>query len=196
MPDDGGATHALGNFDTVHHNPHFSVIRSTICRTGKEPAEYWSVEKPSFAAVVAFDRDGAILLVYTFRTLIGRAVWEIPQGAVDLGESTLQCARRELFEEAGAVSDDWQELATIYESYGLTRSICNVFEARATVISSPHFDEGEGIIGAEFVQRADVLRRIADGDIVDAISLAVLGVRAMLISDDVDCKFSTGGWPS
>lgn len=50
---------------------------------------------------LVFNSDGELLLCH----VTGTAHWDIPKGLIDAGESPLQAAQRELFEEAGIAFD-------------------------------------------------------------------------------------------
>lgn len=59
------------------------------------------------AGVIVFRREGSeckVLLVLS--RLTKRPLWEFPKGGVDEGETVLQAALRELFEETGLTADD------------------------------------------------------------------------------------------
>lgn len=53
-------------------------------------------------AMIVTDRDNAHLaLIHEFRMELGRAIYGLPAGLIDPGETVEQCARRELREETG-----------------------------------------------------------------------------------------------
>ncbi len=56
---------------------------------------------PVSCGTLVVGSDGRLLLCH----VTGTAKWDIPKGMQDEGETTLQAAMRELFEEAGAVFD-------------------------------------------------------------------------------------------
>jgi 8-oxo-dGTP pyrophosphatase MutT (NUDIX family) len=61
--------------------------------------------------VLCFDAAGRILLMHWRDPITGRRLWEPPGGGIDPGETPLETARRELFEETGldpsAVREQW-----------------------------------------------------------------------------------------
>ena len=59
------------------------------------------IRHPGAAAIVALDEAGNIAMLYQYRHAIGGYLWEIPAGCRNAGETPLQCAHRELAEEAG-----------------------------------------------------------------------------------------------
>jgi 8-oxo-dGTP diphosphatase len=60
-----------------------------------------ALPRPSFAVMIARSGDGVVLVFNRYR-----AVWELPGGFIDAGESPLQGAERELSEEAGCAADN------------------------------------------------------------------------------------------
>ena len=66
------------------------------------------VEHYGAVAIVAVDDDDNIVLVYQYRHPLGRRLWELPAGLIDIdGEPPHLTAARELEEEAGVTADDW-----------------------------------------------------------------------------------------
>jgi 8-oxo-dGDP phosphatase len=89
------------------------------------------VEHPGAVAVVALDDDGNVVLVRQYRHPIGEYLLELPAGLLDVdGESALDAARRELFEEAALTAEDWCLLVDLYTSPGMSDEAIRVFLAR------------------------------------------------------------------
>jgi 8-oxo-dGTP pyrophosphatase MutT (NUDIX family) len=89
------------------------------------------VEHPGAVAVLALDEAGQVLLIRQYRHPVGRLLWEIPAGLRDVpGEPLEQTARRELLEEAGYVAADWQVLADVFTSPGISSERLRIFLAR------------------------------------------------------------------
>lgn len=77
------------------------------------------VGHPGAVAVVAHD-ERLLYLVRQPREAVGEdALLELPAGKLDApGESTLECAKRELGEEVGKAAAEWRELKRFYTSPG------------------------------------------------------------------------------
>jgi 8-oxo-dGTP pyrophosphatase MutT (NUDIX family) len=83
------------------------------------------------AAVVALDESGRVVLIRQYRHPVGRFMWEIPAGLMDVdGESWLRAAQRELAEEADLVASTWHLLVDVHTSPGFSDQLERVFLAR------------------------------------------------------------------
>jgi 8-oxo-dGTP pyrophosphatase MutT (NUDIX family) len=124
--------------ELVVDSPVVALRRDRITTaTGEATREV--VEHFSAAAVVAVrggDSDGhsakQIMLVRQYRRPVGRYLWELPAGLLDMaGEDALTTAQRELAEEAGlaATDDDWSLLGDVCTSPGISEEMCRIFLA-------------------------------------------------------------------
>ena len=104
------------------------------------------------AAIVAID-DEHVWLVRQPREPVGDPdSLELPAGRLDAdGESPLESAQRELAEEIGKRSDDWEELTVYRSSVGFTDETVHVFLA-----SGIHDAEGEHDSGED--ERIEIVR--------------------------------------
>jgi 8-oxo-dGDP phosphatase len=81
--------------------------------------------------VVALDDAGRVVLVNQYRHPLGRAIWELPAGLVDVdGEALHLAAARELAEEADLRAGRWDLLADAHTSPGVSNELIRIFLAR------------------------------------------------------------------
>ncbi len=86
----------------VIETPHLRLRRDDILLpSGRRIENYYVRESRGFSVVFAMTEDQRVVLVRQYKHGIGRAVLELPAGAIDLDESPLECARREFYEETG-----------------------------------------------------------------------------------------------
>lgn len=93
-------------------------------------AELEIAHHPGGAAVVALDEAGRVCLLRQFRHAAGGWVDELPAGKLDGGEPPIECARRELAEEAGMTARRWDKLGEYLSSPGVFTEVVHVFLAQ------------------------------------------------------------------
>ena len=93
-------------------------------------AELEIAHHPGGAAVVAVDAEGRVCLLRQFRHAAGGWLTELPAGKLDGGEPPLECARRELAEEAGVSARRWEKLGEFFSSPGVLTEVIHLFLAR------------------------------------------------------------------
>ena len=78
--------------------------------------DYFIIEKKDVALIAALDSENKILLKEEYRYPIDDNLIELPGGTLEDGETDpLISAKRELREETGYVSDEWELLACNYD---------------------------------------------------------------------------------
>lgn len=87
------------------------------------------LQGPDWVNVVAFTREGDLLVVEQFRHGIDAPTLEIPGGGCDPGETPEDAARRELREETGFVSEHWVALGFCTPNPATQNNRCHTFLA-------------------------------------------------------------------
>ncbi|MBR7837989.1 NUDIX hydrolase [Actinospica durhamensis] len=132
-------------------------------------------------AVIALDDQDRMLTLRQYRHPVRLLMWELPAGLLDQpGEHPLEAAKRELFEEAYLVADDWRVLADYRNSAGTSDEASRVFVARgvreATGERFVREAEEAGIV-AQWVPLAEMFEHVLAGEITT--SSIVVGVSAL-----------------
>jgi len=96
-------------------------------------------------AVLAIQDDGRIVLVRQYRYPVDDALWELPAGRLDAGESPEQAAQRELQEEIGQKAGSLSRLAFFFTTPGFCDESMHVFRATGLAPSKVKGDEDERI---------------------------------------------------
>jgi len=128
------------------------------------------VSHPGAVAVVPVNKKGEIILVKQYRYPVEKILIEIPAGKLDNREPAIECAERELHEEAGVVNGTLEHLATIYTSPGFSDEKMDIFIATEfeEKENNPDQDEFLHIFKAKI---SDCLEMIENGSICDAKSI-------------------------
>ena len=130
------------------------------------------IEHRGGVTLVAFDREGLLLLVRQYRHPAGRVLLELPAGTIDPDESPEICAERELQEETGYRPGRMERLGGFYSAPGYCNEYLHVF--LCTELAESRLQGDEDTIHLERPALPDVLRLIAAGEIEDAKTSAAL----------------------
>lgn len=160
------------------------------------------VEHPGAVAIVALDDDDNVVLVRQYRHPVGIYLTELPAGLLDVdGESALDAARRELFEEAALTAREWHVLLDLYPSPGMSTEAIRVFLARdlqsvpATERFTPEHEEITMTVSR--VPLSQAVAQALSGELSNAS--AVAGVLAASISRDAKwqgLRTASAPWPA
>jgi ADP-ribose pyrophosphatase len=128
---------------------------------------------PGASAIVALDDDGRIAMLTQYRYAIGGWLREVPAGCRNGSESPLECAQRELSEEAGLQAQQWDHLGSIVTIPSFCDEKIELFMARNLSSSSGQLDFDE-VIKVDRVDLEEALAMISAGEIIDAKTIAAL----------------------
>jgi ADP-ribose pyrophosphatase len=131
------------------------------------------IRHPGAAAIVALDESGNLAMLHQYRHAIGGYMWEVPAGCRNAGESPLQCAHRELAEEAGLAARRWDHLGAIVTIPSFCDERIDLYLARDLEVASATPDVDE-VIRVEKIAFEDAMRMVRSGEIVDAKTIAAL----------------------
>ena len=133
-------------------------------------AELEIAHHPGGAAVVALDATGRTCLLRQFRHAAGGWIDELPAGKLDGREPPLDCARRELEEEAGMVAGRWDKLGEYFSSPGVFTEVIHLFLAR-DLAPTPARPEEHEVFEARWLPLGEAVALAAGGQLRDAKTL-------------------------
>ncbi len=123
-------------------------------------------------AVLVENGEGQVLLVHVYRYTTDSIEWEIPAGIVEDGESVLEAARREVWEESGYETTDHELMYTYYPMNGMSNKVFHIARCRATS-KTGDFDRNE-VKEVKWVSRQEIQTMIRDRLVRDGFSLPAL----------------------
>jgi ADP-ribose pyrophosphatase len=130
----------------LHQGKHVDFVAKRYRRADGTEVEREIVEHPGSVAVVAPDEEFAYLGAQPREAVEEDELLEIPAGTLDVdGEDELECAKRELAEEAELQAEDWGLLHVIYPSPGFLTEKVTIFEATGLSPASGTRDDDEEI---------------------------------------------------
>lgn len=160
---------------TIYDNPWIRVVENQITNPGGGPGIYGVVHyKNRAVGVIPVDDEDHTWLVGQFRYPTGEYEWEIIEGGAAPGEQLLECARRELLEEAGLEAAEYRLLlGDLQLSNSVSDERGHVFVARGLTICEPDPEETEQL-QLRRVPLAEAFRMAMEGEIRDLLSVAGL----------------------
>ncbi|RKN15658.1 NUDIX hydrolase [Micromonospora musae] len=109
----------------------FDVVTEEVTMPGGGTGLRDIVRHVGAVAVVALDDAGQVVLIRQYRHPVGRHLWELPAGLMDVsGEDLPAAAARELAEEADLTAGRMDVLVDLHSSPGFTNELVRVFLAR------------------------------------------------------------------
>jgi 8-oxo-dGTP pyrophosphatase MutT (NUDIX family) len=158
--------------EVLRKGKHVEFVAKTYRRNDGTEVEREVVEHPGSVAVLAYDEEFAYLVGQPREAVEDDELLEIPAGTLDKeGESELECAQRELAEEAELRADHWRVMHVIYPSPGFLAERVTIFEATGLSPASGDRDEDEAIdvVRLPLAQIDEALPGIRDASTVIAL---------------------------
>jgi ADP-ribose pyrophosphatase len=172
--------------------PIFSVVTDEVTMPGGGQARRDYTRHVGAVGVVALDDADRVVLIQQYRHPVGRRLWELPAGLIDVaGESLVAAAARELAEEADLIAGRWELLVDAYTSPGYSNEIIRLFLARdLTPVPDGERHERRD-------EEADLVIKAVDLD--EAVAMALRGEilnASALIGLFAAAHLRTQGWPA
>ena len=170
------ADHAFDTVDaeTLYVGKIFALRADEVLMPGGRTARREIVEHYGAVAIAAIDDDDNVVLVYQYRHPLGRRLWELPAGLIDIdGEAPHLTAARELEEEAGVTADEWGVLLDLVSTPGFSDEGVRVYLATglSDVDRPVAHDEEADLIVARY-PLAEAVQMVFRGEIVNATTAA------------------------
>jgi len=111
----------------------------------KKESDFYVIEHKDVALILAFNENNEIILVDEYKYPVDLVMTGLPGGTFTRGkENPLEAAKRELKEETGYESDDWELYITTYEYPTKCTHILYFYVAKNCVkTSDQNLDENE-----------------------------------------------------
>lgn len=141
-----------------------------ITPAGK-PGKFMVLEHNDFAVIIAITPDNKIVMVRQWRYAMGQECLELPAGSSNKNEDILDTAKRELVEETGYTSDDWQELKSYKVGTGSMRIRAHIFLAKNSKLTEKTHQDDTETITVENYSYQELMDMIDQNIIADDKSL-------------------------
>lgn len=155
----------------------FDVDRDRVRMPNGREVTVDVVRHSASVVIVPVPEPGHVILIRQFRYPVQRALWELPAGSIDDGETPEAAARRECHEEIALVPDTLVRLAAFYPTPGYCDEEMIFFRASGLnrTDEAAHVDEDEDIEPKTFAL-AEAREMVRRGEITDMKTVVALGL--------------------
>lgn len=172
--DEGGNPWTVKGSTEAFANDWFRIGEHDVIRPDGSQGYYGVIRIKRLAVgVLPIDADGRVYLVGQWRFPLGRYSWEMPEGGAEVGEDARTCAERELAEETGLRAGALQKVLEMDLSNSLTDERAVMFIA-TDLTPGPTSPDPTEVLQHRSAHFLDVLERVADGRIRDAMTVAAV----------------------
>ncbi len=165
--------------EAVYNCPWFKIRKDQVEISSEKVITYSYMDHAGSVFVVPITHDGEIVLIHSYRYTVDDWCWGVPSGGIQdkANKSLEQCAREEMFEEAGCVGGELTNLGWYYSAFGILSLKAHIFLAQGVDLGQNEPEPGESIDEIKKVPLSEVhdwirTGRIRDGESVMAIYLA------------------------
>jgi ADP-ribose pyrophosphatase len=155
----------LDSRDLLDASPFLKLRVETVeLPDGRRIDDYYQIEAPSFACVLAETEDGRIITYRQYRHGPRRVGLTFPGGHLSPGEEPLAAAKRELLEETGMEAARWVDLGGYIVNANQGGAWSHMFHATGCrPVADPVSDDLEDT-EILFLTRAELLAAIGRGE--------------------------------
>lgn len=172
--------------ETIYTGKIFSLRADEVAMPGGTTARREVVEHFGAVAIAALDDDGRVAMVYQYRHPVGRRLWELPAGLLDIGgEAPHLTAARELEEEIGFAATEWQVLVDLVSTPGFSDESVRVYLAKGvSEIGRPEAHDEEADMVVRWYPLDEAVAMVFSGDVVNSLAVAgILAAQAVVKGD-------------
>ncbi len=132
------------------------------------------LEAPDWVNIVPLTPEEKVVVVHQYRFGTRETTIEIPAGIVEPGESSKEAAIRELREETGYASENWEYLGYVEPNPAFLNNKCHHWVAKNVKQASPlNLDKGENLLVGE-MSLQEIQQEISKGSFRHSLAFTAL----------------------
>ena len=159
--------------ETVYRGRRIDIERHVFETASGERVEKEVGRHVGAVCVLPLLEDGRVVLIRNRRAAVDETLWELPAGTLEPPEPPVDCARRELREEAGYDCETLDPLLSFWTAPGLWDERMHAFVATGLTPAGLALEAGEEIEPV-VVAWGEVEAMLSRGEIVDGKTLTAL----------------------
>jgi ADP-ribose pyrophosphatase len=128
------------------------------------------IHHPGAVIIAPLLDTNTVILLRQFRAPLGRFIYELPAGTIDVPEKPLVCAKRELLEETGYSAKKFKKLGEIYPVPGYSTEVIHIFKAEGLTAGGANPEDYE-VIDLKPTSKLEIKRLFQQGKLMDAKSI-------------------------
>jgi ADP-ribose pyrophosphatase len=167
--------------ETIYEARVFRLCRETTVLPNGKTVTLEIIRHPGSSAVVPLLPDGRVAMIRQYRQSTRDYLWEIPAGTRDPGEGFLDCAKRELMEEAGFRANHLEKLTEILPAPGYSDERIQIFLAHDLNPVPQNLDADE-VLDVSPLPLKEALDMVRDGRVQDGLTMIGLLFAANRVS--------------
>lgn len=159
------------------HKTKITRFRVDECElgNGKIMPAYYVLEFPDWVNIVPVNSHGEIILIRQYRHALAELTIEVPGGSIDKSDqSPIAAAKRELQEETGYTSENWQSLVKYAPNPAMQNNFMHTFLALDCKLSDPQNLDPYEEIEVFAASLSEVRTMLKNGEINHSIVAASL----------------------
>lgn len=158
--------------EKIYQGKILSLRVDTIEMPNKKYSKREIVEhKP--AVVIIGIKGKKLLMVKQYRKAVNKTLLEVPAGLVEVTETPVQAASRELEEETGYLCENPKYIMEFYTSPGYSDEKIDLFLAEDLVKTEQHLDDGE-FLEVEEIDIEELRKKVLYGEVQNASSIIAI----------------------
>lgn len=159
--------------DVIYKNNFLTLSSDNIKFDNGNEFEFTKVDMISGSSVLAINDMGETYLIEEYKHAISEYSLEVISGRIDVGETPLDAAKRELEEEAGLLANDWVDLGLVNPFTSVIKSPNHLFLAQDLKKTSKKLDDSE-VLKVITLSFNDVVDMVMSGKITHAGSCVAI----------------------